>query len=444
MKIIQTLYLPHTANAAHSTLGFLSSELSWMSWALSCLQLKRYYDNVHLYTNEAGYDLLIRRLRLPYTAVHALEEFSYPDQLWAYPKIQTYSRQKEPFLHVDGDVFIWEKLDDLLLAQPLIAQNLETNASFYHSLAGRLQQQQVTLPPAIARQMQQPGSLRACNAGILGGHDLDFFQQYTGAVFDFLQTNRRHWDRPGHGDVNMLYEQVLFHALAHAHQKTISYYHAGAVNDMTYPGFAEFSGIPHTTKFIHLMGAFKRDPEVSLMLARRLRQSHPEYYAQVLEAGKQKNIAPFFNYDEANAHSPGTAPADYWQKIHQEEKHQGDAVDLTFGQPGLEGAQFQLNPRVKLAASTAHGGSSACYVPCPFRRAWIPIACDALDRLLVRCLKRPRSIGELAKQIAPYFDDHEPGDHHPSLRRLLGLRLRRGCHLNLFRVFIPKGKPASA
>ena len=41
-----------------------------MSWVLSCLSLRNYYDDVELYTDKLGYELLIEKLRLPYTYVH--------------------------------------------------------------------------------------------------------------------------------------------------------------------------------------------------------------------------------------------------------------------------------------------------------------------------------------------------------------------------------------
>ena len=49
--------------------GWKHPELHFMSWALSCLSLREHYDDVTLYTDSAGYDVLINKLRLPYTRV---------------------------------------------------------------------------------------------------------------------------------------------------------------------------------------------------------------------------------------------------------------------------------------------------------------------------------------------------------------------------------------
>ena len=46
----------------------------------------------------------------------------YDENLWALAKIKAYQTMNVPFLHVDGDVFIWKPFDSKLLASGLIAQ----------------------------------------------------------------------------------------------------------------------------------------------------------------------------------------------------------------------------------------------------------------------------------------------------------------------------------
>jgi len=415
-----------------------------MSWALSCLQLRQYYPDVQLFTNEAGYDVLIRKLNLPYTQVHILPALSFPAQLWAYPKIHTYSLQREPFLHVDGDVFLWKKLDEQLLEQPLIAQNLETHHAFYHSLASRLQQHPVLLPDAIARRLDANQPLSACNAGLLGGHDLDFFARYTQGVFHFLNINRPQWAQLDQAEMNMFYEQVYFHALATAQQKTIGYFHPAPINDMTYPGFAEFSGVPHRTHFIHLMGVFKRDPHTCLMLVRRLRRDYPEYYERILQVCQRENVPLFFNYDPDLKRRAVPRSIDaYWTRLTREERYQCNVLDTAFDELNLPHIRFRITPHLKFREERHNEPeSSVCYVPCGFRRSWIPLSCDALDHLLIEKLEQPCSFRELIAAIAPHFDDGTPDS--PSLQRLLALRLRRGCDHNLFRIVTHRERAINA
>jgi hypothetical protein len=50
--------------------GFLAPEIHYMSWAFSCLQLSKFYENVELHTNQQGKEILIDVLELPYSKVH--------------------------------------------------------------------------------------------------------------------------------------------------------------------------------------------------------------------------------------------------------------------------------------------------------------------------------------------------------------------------------------
>lgn len=105
MKIIQTFWSSGRNPLEHS-FGWPHAEYNLMSWTLSCLSLREHFDQVELYTDKRGYEVLIEKLHLPYTQVHVI----YDDNLclpqhWAYAKIKTYSLQTEPFLHIDGDMY---------------------------------------------------------------------------------------------------------------------------------------------------------------------------------------------------------------------------------------------------------------------------------------------------------------------------------------------------
>ena len=103
-----------------------------MSWALSCLSLRENYNNVVFYTDSNGYKVFIELLKLPYTdVVVQYDDLPCPDIHWAYPKILTYSLQKEPFIHVDGDVHLPHRLDDSIESGALIAQNIELGSQYY-------------------------------------------------------------------------------------------------------------------------------------------------------------------------------------------------------------------------------------------------------------------------------------------------------------------------
>ena len=112
MKIIQSFWTGNK-NSLTDSYGWLLPIFNYLSWIISCNQLRRYYDDVTLVTDSQGYDVLINKLHLPYTdVIVSLDCLNhYNPNLWALAKIKAYQSIKEPFIHVDGDVFIWTKID---------------------------------------------------------------------------------------------------------------------------------------------------------------------------------------------------------------------------------------------------------------------------------------------------------------------------------------------
>ena len=93
-KIIQTFWTSETQeNILKNSSGFICPEIYYMSWAFSCLQLTKFYDEIELHTNQADKKILIDLLDLPYTKVHLSLETEFMNELlsniWAYCKIHT-------------------------------------------------------------------------------------------------------------------------------------------------------------------------------------------------------------------------------------------------------------------------------------------------------------------------------------------------------------------
>ena len=66
MKIIQSFWGGHNKDI-ENPYGWANYRFHWLGWMLSSLQLRSNYEKVELYTDKFGYDLLVKKLRLPYT-----------------------------------------------------------------------------------------------------------------------------------------------------------------------------------------------------------------------------------------------------------------------------------------------------------------------------------------------------------------------------------------
>jgi len=287
MRILQTFWTSpsntNTENLVSMKAGWLSCEYHWMSWALSCLQAKAIFGEVNLVTDLKGKGILIDRLQLPYSTVSTeLEGIldHYHPSLWALAKIYTYSIQTEPFLHLDGDIFIWQKPDEEFLSSRLAAQNLDKNLEFYLSTLNEINEQFTYIPSPLLKANYEHKDLYGSNAGLLGGSDFNFFKTYCEQAFKFIDENKAGLTKVNTGSLNFIFEQYLFCQLAAAAKIPISYY-GEMVDNPLFKDYIKFEDYPHV-QMVHPVGGFKKYPHVCDHVAKKLRSDYPEYYYRVI------------------------------------------------------------------------------------------------------------------------------------------------------------------
>lgn len=281
MKIIQSFWSGNQNNIKEDY-GWYSSRYHWMSWILSCQQLVKYYDKVELYTDNFGYEVLINKLKLPYTKVHVIlnELDIYPKDLWAIAKIKTYSLQEEPFIHVDGDVFIWNKFPENFINSKLLAQNLESTTGYYREMWDEISKNLTYIPEELFS-FQKGTSNLCCNMGIIGGSDIDFFKEYCTKSFEFVNRNIEFWDKINLFNFNIFFEQELFYELSSVNHKKINYLFDEIWSDNAYLGFGDFHMVPHKRTYLHLLGFFKRQSSVCKNMEIYSMKYYPESYSKL-------------------------------------------------------------------------------------------------------------------------------------------------------------------
>lgn len=285
MRITQTFW-SGTGNPLNKPYGWNHAEHNLMSWALSCCSLREHYDDVILYTDRQGYEVLIEKLRLPYTEVHVM----YDDNLclpqhWAYAKVKTYSLQTEPFLHVDGDIYAPKPFPQEAANAPLVAQNREIGTVYYRRMMDNiLRHEEITLPRYITDALGEE-SIASYNMGIFGGSDLEFIHRYCGESFAFLENNRMNDRSLPYARVgcNILFEQVFFAVLADMEGKEVASVLGRAMKDEGYSG-REFCDLAYWNQrpFFHLLGGHKRNPYNEEMIRRTLLRLYPDVLERVL------------------------------------------------------------------------------------------------------------------------------------------------------------------
>jgi hypothetical protein len=295
MKICQTLWSCHK-DLLEDSFGWLSAQHHLMAWVYSCLKLHEFYPNVQLYTDSHGAEILMNALNLPYTTCHVdYDNLRYNPSLWALPKILTYKKQVESFIHVDGDVFIFEKFNDRLENSALVAQNMEVSTDYYRNLFIPIMKRMRYTPDFFKENLfsKYPKSY---NAGILGGNNIELIKEYTGEAIKFVDQNHV---CQSNGNLNMIFEQLMFYSIAKTHSAEVQCYYDKKYDDNGYVlnEFADFLSLPEI-KYLHLIGPLKRNVYVCNQLVRRLFNEYPYYFEKVISLFEQSSHTYFTFHKE--------------------------------------------------------------------------------------------------------------------------------------------------
>ncbi len=294
MKIVQSLWSkPGQAKGDFNRCSWPDKKYNYISWALSVLQFKNFYDRIELVTDEAGYDLLIKKMQLPYTDVRIVLDRlnNYNPDIWALGKLYAYSIQDEPFIHADGDVYIWSRFQESLEQAPLLCQNIEKGEEYANWYAGvffDIAQKFEYYPEALDKSIIKNDSVVAINAGILGGNNIDFFKHYTRHAFEFIDRNSSRLSQVDLKVSNTIFEQFLFYALAEERGESITYYNPNFVR--YWNELADFTSVPGKVKYIHVIGKLKKEKHVVECLEYRLQRDFPDYYYRIIHLLKTNQI----------------------------------------------------------------------------------------------------------------------------------------------------------
>ena len=128
---------PYVGSLHKSCAGFPNEHYLKVSFELAILTARKHFSKIELVTDTEGADLLVNRFGLNFDQVNlALNECQdIPSDVWAAGKLKAYSIQKEPFVHLDYDLFLMKDLPEGFVNGQIIVQSQEPFAhyQFYES-----------------------------------------------------------------------------------------------------------------------------------------------------------------------------------------------------------------------------------------------------------------------------------------------------------------------
>lgn len=212
-KTIQSCWIAENKNEWNA--GWLSLKFHLMGWALSSYSINKHQGAVQLYSNSEGAELLLGKLQLPYQNCKLIfEDFQTEFQSYGFlKKLRAYSTPIQPFLHIDGDAFLFQSLPVHFFNAPLIAQNYEYNHPCYEHTYQIIKQNFRYIPEWLCPNTR--GHISAANTGLVGGSNVAFYQKLEQEITFFLEQNRDFLHLPTlHIDFCVFLEQAFFQLFA--------------------------------------------------------------------------------------------------------------------------------------------------------------------------------------------------------------------------------------
>lgn len=285
MKIIQSFWSKPAFHSVQNYLnarkfgGWLNFKYFLISAAYSCLTLKKYHKKVYLYTDTQGQELMDDLLQLPFEEIStSLNELDNEDhRLWIRGKMHVIEQQKEPFIHVDNDIYIWEALPT---PNKFIVQSRFPIWAEYKLSLNEIFANFDYIPDCLLERPTE--KTMVANVGLIGGHDMEFFQRFCELSRNLLERNRRHLPIIGIGGFNQMMEEYLFTSMLRHENKDV-FYLLESLNHNFPPSHLNFSLVPAVYRYIHLIGNHKQSAYACEQLELRLKYEFPKHYARVMQ-----------------------------------------------------------------------------------------------------------------------------------------------------------------
>ena len=176
-------------------------------WKLSLALANKHYGKVHLISDKLGCEFLND---LPFASFsEELENIPNFPLIWCLGKIYAYNiaSQNGHFLHLDGDVFLWESLPENLINSDIFAQSPDNpfDSNAYKMDAFK------KIPEVWEKYKNNSSLIQPYNMGIFGGKDINNIKKYCEFVLSIVNNPQLKdtWDSHGemHIQKNCLIEQ---------------------------------------------------------------------------------------------------------------------------------------------------------------------------------------------------------------------------------------------
>lgn len=153
--------------------------------ALSAATIRKHHDDFTLITDDAGKELA-EQCRMPYSSIVSVgKSFNSDSCIWVQSKLHVYQTVKEPFVHFDTDIFLWEPLPAEFLNSEVFGFHSETYAWLAYE---KYRRDMLTAGLSLPAFRETYWTNRMpINMAIFGGQNWQAINQYAEFIDEYLQ-----------------------------------------------------------------------------------------------------------------------------------------------------------------------------------------------------------------------------------------------------------------
>lgn len=303
--------------------GFNSTKELSFFLSLSVEYSKKFFKEVELVTNDYGKSILIKKYKIPFTSVDtSLNKLNVHKDLWAFAKIVSYSIQKKPFVHIDLDVVLWEKIPAHLLKSKIFFQHKDT----FEMQPGYKYLVTAVEGTTISYYCKEKGIKHAHNCGVVGVNDLSLPVKWLAMAKDFIfnESNKHFWNKlENKGQMNYLFEQYFISCICKGEKLEPG---------VLIKNFSYDSASKPSFKMTHLWGESKKKSVETNRIKSRLKKEFPKIYDRI--DNTESNFANLFV--DIYAKFPGKSKIHFDNAINKK----GVRSVVYLGYDGVKGSKY--------------------------------------------------------------------------------------------------------
>jgi len=191
MKIVHTYYQIN-GHIDQNTLSMMT---------LSALLAKKNYGNIHLYCDKGTADL-VKKIGIPYDTIDVDVLKNFKGKTFSIPKLLTFAAQTEPYIHIDFDTFIFDRINfEKYEGRTIYAHkdySMQSGSGyislfgFYNTYLNTLFEAKEILSKEILENIDVTHIPNMC---IFGSYNYELVGKACNEIIDIYEANKKFWDK---------------------------------------------------------------------------------------------------------------------------------------------------------------------------------------------------------------------------------------------------------